>query len=108
MRERYMIRTIISGAVVEKSKFLVAANVKPRRSRKKGSTPLRKQDQNDRDAVKRLARVINCNFRHGDLWVTLKYDQVRMDKLMDQIEAHFFGEGVAHPEGYVAPENKTE
>ena len=28
--------------------------------------------------------------------------------LMDQIEAHFFGEGVAHPEGYVAPENKTE
>ena len=28
--------------------------------------------------------------------------------LLDQIEAHFFGEGVAHPEGYVAPENKTE
>lgn len=28
--------------------------------------------------------------------------------LMGQIEAHFFGEGVAHPEGYVAPENKTE
>ena len=28
--------------------------------------------------------------------------------LMDQIEAHFFGEGVAHPEGYVAPETKAE
>ena len=26
--------------------------------------------------------------------------------LMSQIEAHFFGEGVAHPEGYVEPEKK--
>ena len=87
MRERYMIRTITSGAVVEKSKFAVAANVRPRQSRKKGATPIRKQDQNDRDAVKRLARVMNCNFRHGDLWVTLKYDQVRMKVLTDRIAA---------------------
>lgn len=27
--------------------------------------------------------------------------------LMEQIEAHFFGEGVAHPEGYVEPEKKA-
>lgn len=26
--------------------------------------------------------------------------------LMSQIEQHFFGKGVAHPEGYVEPENK--
>ena len=26
--------------------------------------------------------------------------------LLEQIEAHFFGEGVAHPEGYVEPEKK--
>ena len=82
-----MIRTITSGAVEEKTKFAVAANVRPRKCRKKGATPIRKQDQNDRDAVKRLARVINCNFRHGDLWVTLKYDQVRMDQLIARIIA---------------------
>ena len=85
MRGRYMVRTITSGAVVEKSKFKVCAQVKPRRSRRKGATPPRKQDQNDRDAVKRLARVINCNFGHGDLWVTLKYDGARMDRLIAQI-----------------------
>lgn len=87
MRGRYMIRTIISGAVVEKTKFAVAANVRPRKCRKKGATSIRKQDQNDRDAVKRLARVINCNFQHGDLWVTLKYDQLRMQRLTARIIA---------------------
>ena len=29
--------------------------------------------QNEREAVKRLARVLNCNFGAGDLWVTLTY-----------------------------------
>ena len=68
-----MIRTTISGNVIEKSKFWVGAAARPR-GKRTAPTTRRKQDQNDRDAVKRLARSINCNFGYKDLLVTLEYD----------------------------------
>lgn len=43
------------------------------RIRKKSS--LLKIRQNEREAEKRLARVLNCNFTGGDLWVTLTYPE---------------------------------
>lgn len=67
-----MIRETISGAVTEYSKFYVPEGTRPRSSRRGKSSP-RKQDQNDRDAAKRLARILNCNFRAGDALVTLTY-----------------------------------
>lgn len=63
-----------SGKVVELSTVFVSANTKPRRNRRKGTTTAQKQDENERDAVKRLARIINANFGHGDLLLTAKYD----------------------------------
>lgn len=75
-----MVRTIQSGAVTEKTKFWVPANVKPRSGRKKGGTTARKQDVNERDGKKRLAREINCNIKKGDFILTLTYDT---DGLMD-------------------------
>lgn len=71
---KYVIRTIISGQVVEKSKFWLSPSGKIRGARVHTTSP-RKQDKNDRDAVKRLARQINCNFGYRDLWVTLEYDE---------------------------------
>lgn len=68
-----MIRTIRSGKVIEKSQFFVGER-KPRSDRRKGSTTLIKQDRNMSDAVRRLARILNCNFGKDDLFVTLTYD----------------------------------
>ena len=70
---KWMKRIYKSGNVTEVSVFTVGANAKPRAPRKKGNTPPRKQEQNERYAALRLARTINCNFSHGDLWVTLTY-----------------------------------
>ena len=67
-----MIRTYKSGQVVEKVKFWVPAQARPR-SPKKAATSARKQEENDRSAIKHLARMINCNYSYGDLWLTLKY-----------------------------------
>lgn len=67
-----MIRETISGAVTEYSKFYVPQGTKARSSRRGKSSP-RKRDNNDRDAVKRLARILNCNFQAGDALVTLTY-----------------------------------
>lgn len=69
---KYMIREYVSGEIVEKSKYWVPAQVK-RRSPKKAASSHRKQDENDQAAVKMIARLINCNGKHGDLWLTPNY-----------------------------------
>ena len=40
-----------------------------------------------------------------EAWEQWKHLQTMI--VNEQIEAHFFGEGVAHPEGYVEPEKKA-
>lgn len=68
----WMIRTIKSGKVVERSQFFVGER-RPRADRRKGSSTQAKQDRNQTDAVRRLARVVNCNFGPSDLLLTLTY-----------------------------------
>lgn len=80
-RGRWMIIRRRSGDVIEESSVWVSANTKPRRNKRKGTTTAQKQDENERDAVKRLARIINANYAHGDLFLTLKYDDEGFAKL---------------------------
>lgn len=82
----YMIRKIRSGKVVEESKFQVAANVRPRRGRRRGATSTRKQDQNDRSAEKRFARVLNCNFTAGDLLLQPTWTDGALYQLADGLQ----------------------
>ena len=79
----YMVRIIRSGKVEEKVKFRVAPNVKPRSTRRRGGSTERKQDANERDRVKRLARTINCNFSNGDLLLNLTFDEESFKNLCD-------------------------
>lgn len=44
-----------------------------RRGARKQKTPEQMEKQNYRNAVKKLTRLLNCNFHDGDLWVTLTY-----------------------------------
>lgn len=74
---------IISGKVIETRRCMLssrqaAAVGKKRAPRTAGNSSKRKIDANEREAVKRLARIINCNFKPGDLWLTLKYSDGRL------------------------------
>lgn len=69
----WMVRTIRSGSVVEKTQFYVGER-KPRADRKKGSSSRAKMEANRTAAVRLLARTINCNWKRGDLFLTLDYD----------------------------------
>jgi len=79
-----MIRKYISGDVVEMSKFPVGNAAKVRAPRN-GTSPPRKQEQNERAAERRLARLINCNFAHGALLLTLTYSTSRLEQLVTGI-----------------------
>lgn len=80
-----MIREYISGEVVERVCFPVGNATKTRRGKQKGATPVRKQEQNEKAAVRSLARTINVNYKPGDIWVTLTYSEARLAKLVYRI-----------------------
>lgn len=68
-------RTIISGDVIEIEEFTCYAQHAKTYSRgmNLNETDEEKQERNFRDSLKKLARLINCNFRSGDLFITLTH-----------------------------------
>ena len=70
---------IISGRVVEKRDVLmeVTRTRKPRGGRK-GKSTIKQVERNERESVLALARFLNCNYRGGDLFLTLKYSDGRL------------------------------
>lgn len=87
-RGRWMVVRRTSGKVVELSTVFVPANVKPRRNKRKGTTTAQKRDENERDAIKRLARILNANYIHGDLLLSVKYDDEGYADLIQRGLAH--------------------
>lgn len=81
----WMIRTVRSGKVIEKSQYYVGQR-RPRASRKKGASSAAKMDANMNQAVRQLARTMNCNWGHGDLLLTLKYDEEHLPEDFDAAE----------------------
>lgn len=75
---------IISGRVVEKRDVLMDISLdptthKPRpRGKRRGKSLASQIERNFREAVKRLARILNCNFQGGDLFLSLKYSDERL------------------------------
>ncbi len=68
---------IISGRTVETRRSLISIGSsykKPRGTRKAGATSEAKIKANERECIRNLARVLNCNYEAGDVFVTLKYD----------------------------------
>lgn len=74
---RLMEYKIISGRTVEVRQVMMAYRDRGQKVRRgtrvKGKTSLRKILANEREAIKNLARTLNCNFKAGDLWITLTY-----------------------------------
>lgn len=74
-RGKWVLRTYRAGNVIERSKvYLPNCKGQIRRHRVKGSTTASKKDRNANAAVRTLARLINCNFDHRDIYLTLSFD----------------------------------
>lgn len=73
-----MERIIRSGRVEERYTYRVSRSPSPKTMRRKGGTLPRKQDENERSAVKRFARLLNCNFEEGDVLLGLQYDDAHL------------------------------
>lgn len=76
----WVIRTYTAGDIGEKIKYWVPGK-KPSRSQRRIKSDIRKQQQNENDATKRVARIINENFRGGDIFDALTYSDSSLDML---------------------------
>lgn len=71
-KPRLIKETCIAGAVLDRTIKLTYGCVRGKaRKKKENPTPKQVQDNNDRIAIKKLARVINANFGPGDYHVVL-------------------------------------
>ena len=74
---------ISKNGVVERTRYAVGDNAQPRRGKRRGNTSFRKQEQNFNSALRRVARILNCNFDHENgLLLTLDYDESGLEKII--------------------------
>ena len=94
-----------ANGVIEKTRYYVGDRAQPRGRRKKGNTGFRKQEQNFNSAVRRLARIFNCNFTHdGGLLIGLDFDDAAIERLRDRSEKRR-GEGHDKRDGMSLPQS---
>lgn len=73
---------VCANGVVERTRFPVGDKARPRSSRKKGNTSYRKQEANFNSSLRKLARILNCNYTHENgLLITLDYDPAGLGAL---------------------------
>lgn len=84
----YVIRTYEAGCVGEKTKFFVPGKKPEGSLSRRQKNAIRKQEQNEYSSQKALARLINANFRAGDLFLGLDYSDEGLEKVMAYGRAH--------------------
>lgn len=76
-----------ANGVVEKTQYAVGANAAARGKKKKGNTTFRKQEANFNGAIRKGARILNCNYSaEGGYFIGLDYDQAGLRKLLAKAE----------------------
>lgn len=71
-----------ANGVIERTRYVVGDNARSRSSKTKGNTSFRKQEANFNSSLRKLARILNCNYTHDNgLLLTLDYDVQGLDKL---------------------------
>lgn len=87
-REGYwVIRTYKAGSVGEKTKFWVPGKRPDKSISRRQRDAIRKREQNEYSAVKRLARILNMYFTSGDIFLGIDYGQKGMQKLEKWLKA---------------------
>ena len=77
---------ISANGVVERTRYAVGDNAKPRRGKRRGTSSFRKQEQNFNSALRRLARILNCNYCHENgLLITLDYDEAGLERIIGSL-----------------------
>ena len=75
------------NGVIERTRYAVGDNATARGKRKKGNTSYRKQEANFNGAIRKSARILNCNFTaEQGYFIGLDYDREGLQKLLERAQ----------------------
>ena len=84
MKEGYFVtRTYKAGKVFEKIKYWVPGK-RPSRLSRSVKAEMKKQEQNESQAIRAAARVLNENFSQGDILLGLDYSDEGLERLTER------------------------
>lgn len=86
----YAVRTVQSGKILEVEiypEFTRYQSIKRKEVKRKSRRSIK--NLNDKNARKKLTRLINCNFDDGDIWMTLTYDNKHLPSSYDESMRNF-------------------
>ena len=86
----WVVRTYEAGAIGEKTKFWVSGKRPEKNLSRRQRDAIRKREQNEYSAVKRLARILNKYFTSGDLLLGIDY----ADKGIQKLTKWLMGRGI--------------
>lgn len=93
MKDGYwIVRTYEAGPIGEKIKYWVP-HKRPERNLRREQTEIKKQDQNEHSAIKRLARLLNENYGPAHELVGLDYSEEGMRRLLEESKSEREGLG---------------
>ena len=88
MKEGYFVtRTYKAGKVFEKIKYWVPGK-RPSKLSRSAKAEMKKQEQNESQAIRAAARVLNENFSQGDILLGLDYSDKGLERLNEKREEH--------------------
>ena len=86
MKEGYwVVRTYEAGAVGEKIKFWIPGKRPNGKTKRSEKAEIKKQEQNEYSSQKSLARLLNANFRAGDVLLGLDYSEQGLKKILASV-----------------------
>lgn len=86
--KRYRVKTIKSGKMLEYECYPLWEASKRKRAKKEKETKPTQKNLNDKNAIKRLIRLINTNFTNADTWATFTYSEEHLPKSYEEAKRH--------------------
>ena len=80
----YRTKTILSGKHLEVEMYPVFVGSKSARGKKEKASSKKQKNLNDKNAKKKIIRLIHANFEKGDLMITLSYKDKNRPKTEEQ------------------------
>ncbi len=84
MIKKFRVKTIKSGSILECEIYPIWLGPKSKRDKKTKASRQAQKNLNNKNAQKKVARLLNANFTNKDTWLTLTYDNEHLPETIEQ------------------------
>lgn len=86
--KKYRVKTIKSGKMLEYECYPLWDASKRKRAKRENESKQAQKNLNDKNAIKKVIRLINTNFTNNDTWATFTYSEENLPKSYEEAKKH--------------------